>query len=609
VAARDRKLTGRNTETIRHDSGGGGSYSNRHGGSGNGGGGGGDGSDGSSGDGHEEHNPRRLLLLATLRWLAAGALAAAALVAALPSLLSHPAGLKLVLAAVNLASPLALTVHLDSAQLGWQQPLLLSGLRLVERSGGSGEGDYSSSDDEEPLPVPQPDSAAASSSSGSSTQQGGRLRGLRRRRDAAAAPATAASAGQAVEGDSAAAASSRRRRTLVSVERVSTTRTLWQLLHGGGAVDCVVSKPQIDCTLNASGMPRLLAALQQAKVLPQAHPAPAQQAAGTAAVAALAVPSTTALAGQPAGQNGGAGGGASKASSSSSKAQASARQAGRSAAAAAAAAAPSKQRQRHDDSSDSEAEEAVLPVHRAVGQRGSSADKQPVSPAALLGYMMPAQGLKRSTQQREPQRAQQEAQPPAQQAGGSGSGAAGSDGSAAGGSSGSRSWVPESLQVASSAVKVTGEVNTGKLSLCVSEGALLVPIEARELLGKHLHFEVLQGASAIEEAAADEQPAAPASTSAVGSSTAGAAAGAAAAKRPPAAKWVRQRPAVLLPWGSGMPQMPVQLRLDGELMQFSLQGWQTTKGFTYLRRPVEARMRFTPALSKCAQFVAVFVRV
>lgn len=32
----------------------------------------------------------------------------------------------------------------------------------------------------------------------------------------------------------------------------------------------------------------------------------------------------------------------------------------------------------------------------------------------------------------------------------------------------------------------------------------------------------------------------------------------------------------------------------------SLQGWQTTKGFTYLRRPVEARMRFTPALSKCA---------
>jgi len=30
----------------------------------------------------------------------------------------------------------------------------------------------------------------------------------------------------------------------------------------------------------------------------------------------------------------------------------------------------------------------------------------------------------------------------------------------------------------------------------------------------------------------------------------------------------------------------------------SLQGWQTTKGFTYLRRPVEARMRFTPALSK-----------
>lgn len=99
----------------------------------------------------------------------------------------------------------------------------------------------------------------------------------------------------------------------------------------------------------------------------------------------------------------------------------------------------------------------------------------------------------------------------------------------------------------------------------------------RELLGKHLHFEVLQGASAIEEAAADEQPAAAAgsTSAAAGSSAAGAAAAASSSKRPPppaAAKWVRQRPAVLLPWGTGMPQMPVQLRLDGELMQFRWAG-------------------------------------
>ncbi len=216
------------------------------------------------------------------------------------------------------------------------------------------------------------------------------------------------------------------------------------------AVDCVVAKPQIDCTLNAAGNPRLLAALQQAKVVPKAHPAPAQQAAGTAAVAALAVPSTTALAGQPAGQSA-AGGGGGKGGQGGSKEQAASRQPA--AGVAAAAAGASKQR-RHDDSSDSEAEEPSLPVRSAAGPRGSSADAQSVSPAALLGYMMPAQGLKRSGGQQGPQRAQQEAQPPAQQPGDSGS-AAGQPGGAAGGS-GSKSWVPESLQVASGAVKVTG---------------------------------------------------------------------------------------------------------------------------------------------------------
>ena len=157
-------------------------------------------------------------------------------------MLSHPAGLGLVLAVINLASPLALTVHLDAAQLGWQQPLLLRGLRLVERGGGSGEGDYSSSDDEEHEPLPavtQPSttgssSSSSSSSSGSGGQSGGRLRGLRRRGAAAAPAADAAQAAAALDA-AAAHGNGRRRRTLVSVERISTTRTLWQLLRGGGA--------------------------------------------------------------------------------------------------------------------------------------------------------------------------------------------------------------------------------------------------------------------------------------------------------------------------------------------------------------------------------------
>ncbi len=111
---------------------------------------------------------------------------------------------------------------------------------------------------------------------------------------------------------------------------------------------------------------------------------------------------------------------------------------------------------------------------------------------------------------------------------------------------------------------------------CIASLAFSTTCICRELLGKHLHFEVLQGASAIEEAAADEQPAAAAgSTAAAAGSSAAAGAAASSSKRPPppaAAKWVRQRPAVLLPWGTGMPQMPVQLRLDGELMQFRWAG-------------------------------------
>lgn len=232
VAARDRKLTGRSTETIRHESGNGGSYNN-HGSTGGGGGGGhgGGGGDGGGG-GSDESHPRRLLLLAALKWAAAAALAAAALVAAAPAVLSHPAGLRVVLAAVNLACPLALSVHLDAAQLGWQQPLQLRGLRLVERgssgSGGSAAFDYSSSDDEEPLPPQPPGAQLDGPPAGGRVQPSGRLRGLRRR----GVPAPAADDGKAAA-DGAVGSSRRRRRTLISVERISTTRTLWQLLRGG----------------------------------------------------------------------------------------------------------------------------------------------------------------------------------------------------------------------------------------------------------------------------------------------------------------------------------------------------------------------------------------
>ena len=47
-----------------------------------------------------------------------------------------------------------------------------------------------------------------------------------------------------------------------------------------------------------------------------------------------------------------------------------------------------------------------------------------------------------------------------------------------------------------------------------------------------------------------------------------------------------------------MPQTPVSMRLDSQLMQFKLQGWQTARGFTYLHKPIEGSMQFTPALSR-----------
>lgn len=79
------------------------------------------------------------------------------------------------------------------------------------------------------------------------------------------------------------------------------------------------------------------------------------------------------------------------------------------------------------------------------------------------------------------------------------------------------------------------------LNRAAASAAAPFAFPCRELLGSHLHFEVLQGTAAIEQAAADEEAAAP---------SGGAAAGAGGDGRKKV-KWARQRPAVLLPWGTG----------------------------------------------------------
>lgn len=548
-----------------------------------------------------------------LKWTAAAAAAAASLAAVLPSMLSQPGVLRAALALVNSwVLPEAVSLQLDSLQAGWHRPLQLHGLRLVERCSGTtrrsgdlsaGEGapfDPSSSSDDEDEAPPAGLAAAAEA-----VEAGSQRRAWRR-----------GSSGEPEPGSGTVAAgtgSGKRRRTLVSVERISVPQTLWQLARGS-PVEVVVGRPQVDCTFDATGKPRLLAVLQAAGQIPEAHAVPLLTV--QAQVAHAAAPATVALA-APQLPAGGAKGGTGTAEQPRPKEQGPPPAALLTVAAAAAGgqrAAEAARSLLRDDSSDSDDEEPLPTLAQAAAaavkqqKRGSQPAVPSVSPAALLGYMRPAAAKPRQQPQQQ-QAAQQEATRAGTDDEEGGSAAAGDSGAApaqssgkgaapAGGAPGggggaagahaSKTWLPESLQHATAAVAITGEVTAGKLRLCLSDGALLVPAEARELLGGHLHFEVLQGTAAIEQAALDDGAA-----QAAGGGGAGAPGD--ARKR---VKWARQRPAVLLPWGTGMPQTPVAVRLDGQLMQFRLEGWQTARGFVYLVRPVEASMQFTPALSR-----------
>jgi len=42
----------------------------------------------------------------------------------------------------------------------------------------------------------------------------------------------------------------------------------------------------------------------------------------------------------------------------------------------------------------------------------------------------------------------------------------------------------------------------------------------------------------------------------------------------------------------------MSVRVDSELMQLTVEGWQTSRGYTLVRGPATASMEFTPALSK-----------
>ncbi|KAL4853484.1 Histone H1-II [Chlorella vulgaris] len=728
LLTRDRKLTGQHTEQLSHDSGntgGRGTVGGNHGG-GKGGGGGGNGGGGNSSGGGGGH-PRRALALAALKLTAAVAVAGAALLAAAPYVLSNPLGLRLALGLANLATPSDVRLHIDSVEAGWQLPLQLHGLRLVARSGISSSGigggaatggsdsedaswapfDPSSSEDDEEEAVQftaasstDPAEAGPGSTAGSASDSSTAVRFKHRRRSGT---------GTAPGDGSGGVGGSRRRRVLVAVERIRTTQTLLQLLLGSKA-DVIVSSPQVDCTLNAAGTPRLLAVLQQAGFVPTPHPPPKQPpgttagaGAGAGTGAGTAAGGTSQQAPGSEGGGGGAGGGSSSGGGAAATAQAplsaerpaaaaggaaagleaggaqrggaggaagaarsaaaaaedssdsegeenplpSLAEAAAAAAAVAAAATGNKGRDtsrgirglaassssssnstvagddggvaaapqpggqaragngggggRHvalgvahpssslsptpaDDSSDSdrEEEEALAAAAARKAARKESNRVSSISPLALLGYMMPA---------RQPTRKQHNGD--SGTAGSNGNGGCGNggggtagDGSSSGGPTGGprgvgggKSWLSESLQHVSGTVALSGELRLEGASIYLSEGALLVPAELRELLGAHVHFEVLRGLASIEEAAAEEQPAGEAAAAASAAAAGGGGGGGGKG-------------------GAGMPQTPVSLRLDSPTMQFRMQGWQTARGFTYLHRPVEASMLFTPALGR-----------
>ena len=155
--------------------------------------------------------------------------------------------------------------------------------------------------------------------------------------------------------------------------------------------------------------------------------------------------------------------------------------------------------------------------------------------------------------------------------------------------------VPEYLQVPDSQIKLTAEVRTPFLHIYIADGVLQVPEEVKELVGRRLHVDVLQGASAISEAINNEFPIDNSNNNKSGN-------GNSAPPSPPSSSsgvwWAREKPSVLLPWRAGSILTPVALRIDSDRLSLSMSGWQTSKRYTYLHDPVSLQAELTPSLAQ-----------
>lgn len=228
--------------------------------------------------------------------LLAGLLALAlALLAPAPYMLSHPAGLRAALGAVNVVAAPAV-VHIDSVSAGWKRPLVIDGLRVVEPWG----------------PAPAARLAAptgAATAAGKAQQYSGSGSGSR---DWGGGGAVGQSAAVSVGAGEEKVAGQAQGRVLLSAQRVRTVQPLWEvasrqwaqaragaeapgsgrtaLQHDGSAlastkagpeqkgpgsddsadstqsiqsVDLIVSRPLLDCSLDQQGELRLLRLLRR----------------------------------------------------------------------------------------------------------------------------------------------------------------------------------------------------------------------------------------------------------------------------------------------------------------------------------------------------------
>lgn len=138
---------------------------------------------------------------------------------------------------------------------------------------------------------------------------------------------------------------------------------------------------------------------------------------------------------------------------------------------------------------------------------------------------------------------------------------------------------PMDLQIpGNTPIKLTGEIRSTvgrSFHIFITDGSLLAPTEMGQLLGKRAHVEILQGAAAMKEG-----------TEEMG------------VLDDESLQWTREAPTSEPPWGAGVAQTPIAIRLDAQHVSFILEGWKTSKQYTFLRQPVESTAELTPALAQ-----------